>query len=625
MRRLTFLLLCLFIGIGVATAQTMKITGNVISSEDQQPVIGAAVVVKGTTIGTVTDFEGNFSLDVPRDAKMIFISYVGLKTKEVPVASVINVVLDSDSKALDEVVVTAMGLTREKKALGYALQEVKSDEFNMKRYIKNFMMAMMIGATVFGSSCTDSFEEVNTDPDSPTDVPTTNLLAYSLYYTSYRLYDRWFAMDEPMTFCGYASKMTYIDESRYNFRTGVQDTNWEYLYRILNNLKDIEKRATFNETPNMLNVSKVMQVHLMQVATDRWRDVPYTDAAKMTDGVLQPKYDKQEDIYPGLLATLKEAADGFADGGSDDLGEGDLLFGGDIEKWQRYCNSMRLRLAMRISEVSPALAKETVEEVMGNPTKYPIMESNDDNAFFWWIGTDPNYYEPMADGYRTRKTEYCAADVIVDHMNTREDPRRSSYFQPTKESVEAGEPKYVGYTIGAKANAVASKYSIWGARFFTDLAGFSPYMRVAEPWFCVAEASMLGWNTGISAEDAYNKAVTYSMEENSVSAEDIADYLANAGKFTNDKKQIYYEEWVAMFKQGMEGWSLYRRTGVPDNLYPAPGRPANYSNHNVPPFRSPYPDKERNLNNANCAPFDAEVVDNLWGKQMWWDTRTGVH
>ena len=119
MRRLTFLLLCLFIGIGVATAQTMKITGNVISSEDQQPVIGAAVVVKGTTIGTVTDFEGNFSLDVPRDAKMIFISYVGLKTKEVPVASVINVVLDSDSKALDEVVVTA---------LGYALQEVKSDE-----------------------------------------------------------------------------------------------------------------------------------------------------------------------------------------------------------------------------------------------------------------------------------------------------------------------------------------------------------------------------------------------------------------------------------------------------------------------------------------------------------------
>ena len=92
----------------------------------------------------------------------------------------------------------------------------------MKRYIKNFMMAMMIGATVFGSSCTDSFEEVNTDPDSPTDVPTTNLLAYSLYYTSYRLYDRWFAMDEPMTFCGYASKTSpaIISVRVYRIRTG---------------------------------------------------------------------------------------------------------------------------------------------------------------------------------------------------------------------------------------------------------------------------------------------------------------------------------------------------------------------------------------------------------------------
>ena len=154
MRRLTFLLLCLFIGIGVATAQTMKITGNVISSEDQQPVIGAAVVVKGTTIGTVTDFEGNFSLDVPRDAKMIFISYVGLKTKEVPVASVINVVLDSDSKALDEVVVTAMGLTREKKALGYAMQELKGDDLLASREpnLANSLSGKVSGLQIVRSS-----------------------------------------------------------------------------------------------------------------------------------------------------------------------------------------------------------------------------------------------------------------------------------------------------------------------------------------------------------------------------------------------------------------------------------------------------------------------------------------
>lgn len=80
-----------------------------------------------------------------------------------------------------------------------------------------------------------------------------------------------------------------------------------------------------------------------------------------------------------------------------------------------------------------------------------------------------------------------------------------------------------------------------------------------------------------------------------------------------------------MFKQGMEGWSCIAVQACQTTCIRLRARPANYSNHNVPPFRSPYPDKERNLNNANCAPFDAEVVDNLWGKQMWWDTRTGVH
>ena len=124
MSRLTYLLACLLISIGFATAQTVKVTGTVTSSEDQLPVIGAAIVVKGTTIGTVSDFEGKFTLDVPRDAKVIYVSYVGLKTKEVAVAPVLNIVLDSDSQALDEVVVTAMGLTREKKSLGYALQDV---------------------------------------------------------------------------------------------------------------------------------------------------------------------------------------------------------------------------------------------------------------------------------------------------------------------------------------------------------------------------------------------------------------------------------------------------------------------------------------------------------------------
>ena len=203
----------------------------------------------------------------------------------------------------------------------------------MKKYIKNISTACVALSSLFMVGCTDSFEAVNTDPDNAENVPTENLLAYSLYNTSYRFYDRWFAMDEPMSFGGYVAKMSYIDEARYLFRPGVQDTNWEHIYRVLNNVMDIQRRS--EASPNMLNVAKVLEAHVIQIATDRWRDVPYSDAVKMAAGVLTPKYDKQEDIYPALLAKLKEAADGFAAGGDDDISSGDLLFHGDMLKWQK--------------------------------------------------------------------------------------------------------------------------------------------------------------------------------------------------------------------------------------------------------------------------------------------------
>lgn len=129
MKKFTFLVLCLFLGIGMAVAQTKTITGTVISDDDGQPVIGATIVVKGdATIGTITDYDGNFSLSVPSDAKSLVISYIGMVTQEVAVSSNVRVLLKSDTQRLDEVVVTAMGISREKKALGYAAQGIGTEE-----------------------------------------------------------------------------------------------------------------------------------------------------------------------------------------------------------------------------------------------------------------------------------------------------------------------------------------------------------------------------------------------------------------------------------------------------------------------------------------------------------------
>jgi TonB-dependent SusC/RagA subfamily outer membrane receptor len=128
MKRLFYLLSFLLISVGMTFAQTTRVTGTITSSEDGEPVVGASIVVKGTTTGTITNYDGKFTLDVPSSAKTLVISYIGMKAKEVAVSRTVNVKLDNDTQNLDEVVVTAMGLTREKKSLGYAIQEVKSDE-----------------------------------------------------------------------------------------------------------------------------------------------------------------------------------------------------------------------------------------------------------------------------------------------------------------------------------------------------------------------------------------------------------------------------------------------------------------------------------------------------------------
>lgn len=122
------LLLALSLVATVAMAQTRKVAGKVISAEDNSPVPGAGVIVNGTTVGTVTGLDGTFSLTVPTSAKTLIVSCLGMKTQEVEATDGITVVLENDFSSLNEVVVTAMGISREKKSLGYAIQEVKSDE-----------------------------------------------------------------------------------------------------------------------------------------------------------------------------------------------------------------------------------------------------------------------------------------------------------------------------------------------------------------------------------------------------------------------------------------------------------------------------------------------------------------
>lgn len=130
MKIIAMLIVCLlFLGAQLVNAQNKTLTGTVISSEDNQPLPGVNVIVKGTTQGTITDFDGKFTLSVAADAEALVFSFMGMQTQEVPVGSTttFNITMDPESIGMDEVVVTALGIKKEAKALGYAVQEVKSE------------------------------------------------------------------------------------------------------------------------------------------------------------------------------------------------------------------------------------------------------------------------------------------------------------------------------------------------------------------------------------------------------------------------------------------------------------------------------------------------------------------
>ncbi len=157
MKKFTMLLaLLVFIMVQAATAQNRKLTGTVTSSEDGSTLPGVSVVAKGTTIGTITDLDGKYTLEVPADTKALVFTFVGMKTVEVVLGAdnVVNITLEPDVKQVEEVVVTALGITRQKKALGYAVQEVKGDELNKAREanIVNSLNGRVSGVNVTSSS-----------------------------------------------------------------------------------------------------------------------------------------------------------------------------------------------------------------------------------------------------------------------------------------------------------------------------------------------------------------------------------------------------------------------------------------------------------------------------------------
>lgn len=488
----------------------------------------------------------------------------------------------------------------------------------------NILKWLGISLTAFAltTGCTSSFEEINTDPDALSSVPPTNILADAIRSTASQ---HGGDMDGYGTFAGYIVKIQYMD-----YLSGLIPSNntygnrWSNCYwgnKQLNTLLQ-NTEASADGTKNIRWAAKIWKNFMWIYTVDAWGDIPYSEALKgepEEGGVLLSKFDTQESIYTDVLKNLKTIADEMAAGvGDDNIGEGDFLFSGDPVLWQKFCNSLRLRTAMRISGVAPALAKQTIEEICGNPNKYPLIETNDENAYFWWQGSSP-YFEPWYDNKRTRD-DHGLSDILINHLSSTNDPRIKAIAKPA-----TVDNLYHGFQNGAATQPQLNTVSRIGAIYRDNPSGFTPFYKSCETFYIKAEAALLGYNVGISAASAYEKAVRLSMEDNGISTTETDAYLAASGKWDNTKARIWWDQWVALFKENHEAWCLYRRTGVPTTNYPSLN--SVYGNtHTDQPFRLPYPQNQYNYNKdqVELAVKNQGIVDYCWGKQLWWDTRQGV-
>ncbi len=478
------------------------------------------------------------------------------------------------------------------------------------------------------SACTDDFAELNLNPNEPTAVPPSVIFPYAMREGIDRVHGHRtrlerLGLDGGMLWVQYFARNQYTNEGdTYNPDASMRNNNWAGFFNesIINFQKVIDatgdpENIYYNE--NFMAASMVMRAYMNSIITDTWGAIPYTEALSGAVGNLAPVYDSQETIYAGMLANLKTAAETFDPAVA--VLTGDNLFGGDITRWQKFANSLRLKLANRQASKKPVESAAIFSEIMGNPTAYPIFTSNDDFALLYHEGrlNDNNnnaWHEIMVvDGREDWSISQTLIDAMTDGTGNPTDPRLAVFAEPVTAGAMAG--LYDG-AINGLPESIASVYintaSRPGSYFTRETAPFC-LMTYSELLFVLAEATLAGTYQGdLTAMEYTELATNASFEQYGLSMP--AAYM---GDKIADKETIMTEKWKALFGQGLEAWTEYRRTGYP--ILPGATPQAIFENSGKVPTRLRYPESEYSLNGTNVAAgaaLNGGADDKL--TPLWW-------
>lgn len=456
------------------------------------------------------------------------------------------------------------------------------------------------------NSCERDITTLNVDPKHPSTLPAQTFFASSQYNLINRMVTPSVNSNISRLFTQQWSQTTYTDESNYDFVTRQINTNhWNFMYNdVLYGLKltadklQTELDKDLDVTVNKKATTEIMAIYAWANLVDTYNNVPYSEALKPTGSgtVVQPKYDDAKTVYADLIkrldaaiASINQSKDGFSS---------DLIYGGDMEHWYKFANSLKLRLGINLADVDPALSKTTVESAYSK-----AFTSNADNALVEFPGgqyANPIYLELNG------RTDYVGSDVLINALKAKSDPRIESYFEPTDAGV------YVGGVFGANSNYAANSHV--NETYVNNATAVGDLLDYAEVCFILAEAAQRGYSVGGTAAAWYDKGVLASMSYWHVASADAATYLAaNPYNAANWKQSIGEQAWFAMYNRGYEAWTFSRRLDFPKFVNPVG------SDTKGVPTRMTYPAPEQSLNKANYEAAAAALPggDDATSKVFW--------
>lgn len=477
----------------------------------------------------------------------------------------------------------------------------------MKHFLYITSLLLLLGM----SSCTEDFEEINTNPNDPVTVQPSLLLRQVIYdYGEQMSYEGFVAGD---LLSQHRTALGFNLFDRHALKSPQLGGNpWPIFYT---NLRDNEIIINQSRESTLFDVYEgpalILKAYMTAGLTDLFGDVPYSEAFNGAQGTVTPTYDNQEDIYMadgGILDNLNTAIAIIEAYENDNILEGDILYGGDLQGWIRFANSLKIKQLLRISDrvdVSNEL-QDLFDE--GN-----YITSNDQNAIFNFSNTVPNSFR-LAQLRAGDFNNFVLSKTMEDVLVNLEDTRLNTFFRPASST-----GIFNGLVNGIDASAgapVLGNLSLGGTAFREDTSVLDAnFMTAWETSLALAEAAQRGLISG-DAQALYENGVTLAFEYWQTPLP--TDYLTGNAAFNNADssplEQIITQKWIANIINGYEGWVEYRRTGFPAFMDVQASL-----NDGLIPVRMPYPSEEEALNAENYqAAFDATDGNSL-DVRVWWD------